>query len=219
MSRYDAVMLDAFGTLVSLDRPTARLRGSLKARLGIEVEADLARAAIRAEISHYARGCRSAADADSVQALRGECAGVLARELGLTADPERMLEVLADTIVLRAYDDAPAGLLMLERRGLATAVVSNGDCSLGETLAGAGLRLELIVDSATAGSAKPDAAIFQNALDRLDTAAGRTLHVGDDPENDVAGARAAGIDAVLIDRSGSGPPGSIATLTELEALL
>jgi putative hydrolase of the HAD superfamily len=219
VSRYDAVLLDAFGTLVSLDRPTARLRGSLRTRLGVEVEQDRARSAIRAEVGHYARGCRSASDAASLEALRRECAGVLAGELGLAADPDRMLEVLDDAIVLRAYDDAPAALRMLDRRGLARAVVSNGDCSLGEALEGAGLRFEVVVDSATAGSAKPDAAIFRHALDRLATAAGRTLHVGDDRRNDVEGARGAGIDAVLIDRSGCGAAGSIASLAELEALL
>jgi putative hydrolase of the HAD superfamily len=214
--RYDAVLLDAFGTLVALDRPAVRLRDSLRARLGIEVDHERARSAIRAEIAHYAGGCRWAADASSLEGLRRGCAGVLERELGVETGVERMLEVLDDAIVLRPFADVPPALRLLDRHGLALAVVSNGDCSLGESLEAAGLRFDVVVDSATTGSVKPDPAIFRHALDRLGVAAGRALHVGDDPVNDLAGARAAGIDAVLIDRSGAGPAGSIGALTELE---
>jgi putative hydrolase of the HAD superfamily len=217
--RYDAVLLDAFGTLVALDRPATRLRDSLRVRLGVEVDHERARSAITAEIAHYAAGCRWAADAASLDALRRECAGVLERELDATAGVERMLEVLADAIVLRPFADVPPALRLLDERGLALAVVSNGDCSLGESLEAAGLRFEVVVDSATSGSVKPDPAIFHHALGRLGVAAGRALHVGDDPANDLGGARAAGIDAVLIDRSSDRAPGSIGALTELEALV
>jgi putative hydrolase of the HAD superfamily len=217
--RYDAVLLDAFGTLVALDRPATRLRDSLRARLGVEVDHERARSAIRAEIAHYAAGCRWAADAASLDALRRECAGVLAHELDANAGVERMLEVLADAIVLRPFADVPPALRLLDERGLALAVVSNGDCSLGESLETAGLRFDVVVDSATTGAAKPDPAIFRHALSRLGVAAGRALYVGDDPANDLDGARAAGIDAVLIDRSSDRAPGSIGALTELEALV
>ena len=205
--RYDAVLLDAFGTLVALDRPAKRLRDSLHARLGIAVDHERARSAIAAEVAHYAAGCRFASDAP------------LLRELAVDAGIERMLEVLADAIVLRPFADVPPALRLLDERGLARAVVSNGDCSLGRSLEKAGLRFEVVVDSATTGSAKPDPAIFRHALGRLGVAAGRALHVGDDSANDLGGARAAGIDAVLIDRSGGGPPDSIAALTELDALV
>ena len=51
-------------------------------------------------------------------------------------------------------------------------------------------------------------------LERLGTDAARTVHVGDDPVTDVAGARAAGLSAILLDRSGRAPD-SIAGLAEL----
>ncbi len=144
---------------------------------------------------------------------------MLERELEVDAGLERMLEVLADAIVLRLFADVPPALRLLEDHGLALAVVSNGDCSLGASLATAGLRFDVVVDSATTGAAKPDPAIFRVALRRLGVEAGCALHVGDDPVNDLAGARTAGIDAVLIDRSGNRPPGSIGALTELRALV
>jgi putative hydrolase of the HAD superfamily len=217
--RYDAVLLDAFGTLVALDRPAARLRDSLRVRLGIEVGQERARSAIRAEVAHYAAGCRRAADAESLEALRHECAGVLERELEVDAGLERMLDVLTDAIVLRPFADVPPALRLLEECGLALAVVSNGDCSLGASLETAGLRFDVVVDSATTGAAKPDPAIFRIALGRLGVDAECALHVGDDPVNDLTGARSAGIDAVLIDRSANRPSGSIGALTELRALV
>jgi putative hydrolase of the HAD superfamily len=217
--RYDAVLLDSYGTLVELDHPARRLRDSLRARLGIEVDQQSARRAIRSEMAHYAQACRTASDASLVAALRRECAELIRRELGLDADPERMLDVLGDTIVLRPFADVPAALRALDERGLALAVVSNGDCSLGESLAAAGLRFDVVVDAATAGAAKPDPAIFRRAVERVGVAPGRAIHVGDDPQNDLEGARAAGIDAVLIDRTGTGPAGSIATLAELVELV
>ncbi len=60
--------------------------------------------------------------------------------------------------------------------------------------------------SAEIGSAKPDGAIFRAALALAGTAPGRTWHVGDTPEADVEGARAAGLRPILIDRDGAQAP-------------
>jgi putative hydrolase of the HAD superfamily len=219
VTRYDAVLLDAFGTLIMLDRPAQRLRDSLRSRLAIEVDEPLAAHAMRVEIDHYARHCRTAGGPAALAALRLECAGVVDRELGLGIGADRMLPVLADAIAPRQFADVAPALGGLQRRGVAVAVVSNGDCSLAETLRAAGVGIELVLDSATSGSAKPDPGIFRKALARLDIAAARALHVGDDERTDLAGARAAGIDAVLLDRGGHSRPGVIASLAELDGLL
>ena len=57
--------------------------------------------------------------------------------------------------------------------------------------------LDAVVTSAEAGARKPDPAIFD--------AVGRPIerHVGDSEHEDVAGARAAGIEPVLIRRDGA----------------
>ena len=60
--------------------------------------------------------------------------------------------------------------------------------------------------------------MFEQALRLAGAAAGEAVHVGDSVEEDVDGARAAGIDAVLVRRDGSpGPEGvrTIRALTEL----
>jgi putative hydrolase of the HAD superfamily len=68
------------------------------------------------------------------------------------------------------------------------------------------------VTSATVGARKPDPEIFRAALEAAGCGAGEALHVGDSGEEDIAGARAAGIRAVLIDRRGGGDVSSLAEI-------
>ncbi|HEX7298347.1 MAG TPA: HAD family hydrolase, partial [Solirubrobacteraceae bacterium] len=74
------------------------------------------------------------------------------------------------------------------------------------------------VISAELGVGKPHAAIFRAALERLGTA-GPALHVGDSIEADVAGARAAGLEAVLVVRDGAAAPDGVRTVSSLAQLL
>ena len=60
---------------------------------------------------------------------------------------------------------------------------------------------------------KPDPAIFAPALELAGCAPSEALHVGDRPEEDLAGAEAAGIRGLLIDRNGGG---GITSLAEIE---
>ena len=52
------------------------------------------------------------------------------------------------------------------------------------------------------GVAKPDPAIFRFALDKLGIGAANTWHVGDSLASAVAGAKAAGLTAVWLNRGG-----------------
>ena len=56
-----------------------------------------------------------------------------------------------------------------------------------------------MLDSHVVGFEKPDLRIFQHALEISGSLPERTLHVGDMYHADVAGARGAGIDALLLD--------------------
>lgn len=219
MSRYRAVLFDAFGTLIALDRPAQRLQAALSEQLGADVSEQRAAAAMRAEIAHYAAGCRWAADGASLDRLRRECAAVMMEELGLAPGAEAALAVLSEAVRFRAYPDAAPALRIASGRGLATAVVSNGDCSLGDALREAGLDVAEVVDSATSGAVKPDPAIFLEALRRLGVEPAEALHVGDSAELDGEGARAAGIDVVIVDRHDPAAEGTIPSLLELETLL
>jgi putative hydrolase of the HAD superfamily len=92
--------------------------------------------------------------------------------------------------------------------------VSNWDYSLPGVLEGCGLgdAFDRVVTSAEAGARKPDPAIFAAALELAGCDAEEAVHVGDTPEEDLEGAAAAGIRALLIARDGSG---DIASLGEI----
>ena len=106
------------------------------------------------------------------------------------------------------WESVPAevspALASLRRLGLRLVVVSNSNGTLRAKLERLGLlsAFDLVMDSFELGVEKPDPAIFRLALERLGAEATSTLHVGDFFHIDVVGARAAGLQAWLIDTAG-----------------
>jgi putative hydrolase of the HAD superfamily len=220
VTHVEAVTFDAMGTLVSLAPPGPRLQRSLARRLGREVELARCEGAMRVEMRYYRAHCTAARDASSLAALRLECASLLADALAIGVSGADVLPSLTDAISFLAYDDARPALDRLAADGVKLAVVANWDISLSDVLVRLGLAepFAAIVTAAAVGAAKPDPRPFQIALERLGADAAHCVHVGDDPVTDVAGARAAGLSAVLLDRSGRAPE-AITGLAELVELL
>jgi putative hydrolase of the HAD superfamily len=133
-------------------------------------------------------------------------------------------------IRFRAYPDVPDALAELRDRGCRLVAVSNWDVSLHDVLGDLGLAglLTGAVSSAEAGAAKPDPAIFARALEVAGVGPEAALHAGDSVEADVAGARAAGITPVLVDRTerdglrsagaGAAAPAGVAVVGSLAGL-
>ncbi|MDX2166082.1 MAG: HAD family hydrolase [Deltaproteobacteria bacterium] len=99
------------------------------------------------------------------------------------------------------HDDTPEVLAALRARGLTLGVVSNADGRVPAALERGGIAAHFaaIIDSHLVGVEKPDPRIFQLALEACGVAPQEALFVGDIYEIDVTGARAAGMEAVLID--------------------
>ena len=201
-----AVFLDALGTLVELEPPWVFLRERVP-----DVSEERLVAAVKAEMAYYKEHAHEGRDPDSLADLRRRCAEFLSRELGATVTAEE----LVDAVRLAPYPDAEPALRELRERDLPAIVVSNWDCSLGSVLERCGLAslLDGAISSAEAGARKPDPAIFEPALELAGCDPSEALHVGDTPEEDEAGARAAGIRVLLIDRDGNG---DISSLGEIE---
>lgn len=218
-----AVLLDALGTLLRLQPPAPALRRELAAR-GIEVGAADAERAIAAEIAYYREHNLEGGDRAALARLRRRCAEVLRDALG-AGGVDAVHDALLGALRFAAYPDAAPALERLRGAGLRLVVVSNWDVSLHDRLAETGLaaRVDGAVASAELGVAKPDPAIFRHALTMAGVEPHEAVHVGDSPQADVAGARAAGIAPVLISREADPSPGepvqTIRSLAELPALV
>jgi putative hydrolase of the HAD superfamily len=203
-----AVFLDALGTLVELEPPWIPLRERVPAEVGDEQLKD----ALRAEMAYYREHADEGRDEASLADLRKRCAALVSDKLGTEITVDELLEAIR----FEGYPDAIPALRSLRDRGQRLVAVSNWDCSLPRVLERCGLGglLDGAVSSAAAGARKPDPAIFAPALEIAGCGPEEALHVGDTLEEDAAGARAAGIRSLLIDRTGVG--GDISSLAEID---
>lgn len=214
-----ALLLDALGTLVELPDPAAGLADELAAR-GVKVRPSEAAWAIGAEIAYYRAHLHHARTPEALHDLRLRCLEVLRGAVPAHARDAADLDVLLGALRFRPYPEAIDALTAWRAAGVALVVVSNWDVSLAEVLETTGLAplVDGAIDSASFGSAKPDPAIFAAGLALAGTQASEALYVGDSYEPDVTGARAAGIEPVLVLRGAEAPAGvrTVQTLDELQ---
>jgi HAD superfamily hydrolase (TIGR01493 family) len=204
---HRACLIDALGTTVRLLPPWERIDPGVVAG----IDPAVVRRGFEAEMSFYAAHAHEARDEATLAGLRASCAELLSAEIGRAVDVETMMSA----IVFEAFPDAAPALAGLRELGLRTVCVSNWDHDLGRVLERVGLArwLDDVVVSALAGARKPDPEIFRLALERAGCSAEDAIHVGDSGD-DVAGASAAGIEVLRIDRSGGGDIASLAEIVE-----
>lgn len=192
-AELDCVTVDAHGTLIGLADPRPELARRLR-RHGLARSLGEIDAAFRTELGHYRTRALDGCDSESVAQIRLECCEIFLEALGVDLRADAFLPDFLGSFHFRPEPGAVEVLADLRKRGLAIAVVSNWDYSLGETLGQLGLSglIDLVVTSAEVGCVKPDPRIFRHALETLGAAPERALHVGDE-ESDQAGALAAGM--------------------------
>ncbi len=167
-----------------------------------------------------------------VRPLEGRLARIFQLDPGQVEDvAEGMCRCFSGPIFARGrrYPDAPPVLESLRSKSVKTAIVSNTPWGSPGALWReelARLGLDVWVDAAVfctdVGWRKPARAIFEHALERLQVEPQDCLFVGDDPRWDLAGPRALGMEAILIDRHGVFPDvagEAIQTLDELRGKL
>jgi putative hydrolase of the HAD superfamily len=217
------------GTLLTFRPPAPLLRAELRERLGVDVGAEAARAAILAEIAYYRAHLDEGRDPVALAELRERCAEAMRPALpraAADAPGELLTAALLASLRFEAYPDAAPALRALRTAGVRLVVISNWDASLHERLAETGLAplVDGALASAEVGVAKPHPAIFAAALALAGAEAGDAWHVGDSVEADVVGAQASGLAPLLVARGGAAPDGVpsgvtvVRTLAELPAL-
>jgi REG-2-like HAD superfamily hydrolase len=128
------------------------------------------------------------------------------RRLGHDDLPESFFRAIDAAFHRRAawhvFPEVMPALDALRAAGFRLGVVSNWGWTAPELLHLLELasHFEVLSISARVGYQKPHPAIFRHALEVLDSMPEDAIHVGDDPVADVAGARRAGIQPVLIVR-------------------
>ena len=234
----EAVVLDYGGTLAWFDVTAVDVDGAQQrvadrlAAAGVDPPplATL-RAAVhdRVEEEVAAHGATGALEEIDIRALERRCFTDLGLELddGVLDDCARIVQV-AWCAGARLYDDVLPALRALRARGVRMVVCSNAPyraASLHDQLAHVGLDevLEGAVFSAEVGWRKPSPRMYDAALALARTTPARALMVGDRLREDVAGAVAHGMRAVLVDRGAdsvaeSGEPVAHVRVPSLAAL-
>jgi HAD superfamily hydrolase (TIGR01662 family) len=100
------------------------------------------------------------------------------------------------------YDDVPDALAALRRAGLRIGLVSNSARDVHEFARHHGLDVDAGISSFHHGRTKPHASIFRAVLDLLSVEPADAAMVGDTIADDVEGALALGMRAILLDREG-----------------
>jgi putative hydrolase of the HAD superfamily len=210
--RVSAILLDAGGVLifpsVDLMLPPLRARGMLP---GI---ADLEQAHYLAMLGQDLAASPPARETWWREYLLSYLAACGAAEDGREALATEITAAITGPHWTHVGTGVMDALRELAALGIPLGIVSNSDgtvaaelCRLGVCYAPDGqepppacVQVGVVVDSAVAGVAKPDPAIFRIALDALGVPAdGTVLHVGDSLRYDVAGALAAGLQPVHMD--------------------
>jgi putative hydrolase of the HAD superfamily len=212
-TRFSAVFFDAANTLVHPKPPVGELYAQTARNYGVDVSA----ADVQAEFRRSWETLQAKAVGDPVRYGIGEADGrrwwhaLVAetfRPLG-TPQPfdmffDELYTLFARPDVWHVFPDVRDVLQALKARGLITGVISNWDIRLGPLLEGLGLKpyFDHVVLSAVVGWEKPHPRIFESALELAGVPADRVLHVGDNYQQDVVGARQVGMYAVWLRRRG-----------------
>ncbi len=198
----DAVLLDAGGVLLDLDY--AYLRRLIRINDSEVTEVDLARAeaAARQEFNRHVTGGGTVGEAwrDYFHVLLERVGIAMTRRDAIIDSLWEAHQRFGLWTV--PIEGGPDTVKILLRNGHRLGVVSNAEGQVARDLDNAGYRdlFEIVVDSHVVGVEKPDPAIFQIAIEKMKVRPEATIFVGDVPSVDVAGARAAGITPILLDR-------------------
>ncbi len=226
-----AVFFDWFNTLAHFEPPRAELYNRAFQQFGIELTPKvIMRGILTADLYCFEENARSPVEKRSAEeqaevysyypkAILAEACVKVAKELPLKILRIVQQQFKGDALIL--FDDVLSTLKTLKERRLILGLLTNATkdkISLHRKL---GLEdyLDFVVTSQEAGADKPKPPIFLAALDRARVKAFEALHVGDQYQLDVVGARGAGINPILVDRYDLYPDVSncprIRSLTEL----
>ncbi len=219
MPRYQWIVFDSTGTLMTPDPEPAQVYRDAAARFADPGSIDEVRTRLKAALRRHFFGETATAptsEAFELQRWRQIVADTLGGGIprnDFQSAFEALWQHFADAAAWRLFADVTDTLQRLRRQGYSIAVASNFDGRLRPILAGLGL--EALVDevliSSDLGFSKPNPQFYTAAAERLGAGdCRRLLMIGDTYEGDVAAARQSGWDARHLVRD---RPDALAELT------
>ena len=200
-----AIFFDAVGTVIHPEPSVGDAYGMIGSRFGSrlaveEVRCRFARAFKKQEAIDLARGHRTDEERE-----RTRWQEIVAEVLDDVTDQEKCFQSLYDHFARAAAwrCDAQAARVIheLTRAGYRVGLATNFDHRLRAVAAGLPELAEVasLVISSEVGWKKPAASFFSRLCEQESLSPQEVLLVGDDPVNDLAGAQAAGLRALLLD--------------------
>lgn len=237
--RYRLVCFDAGFTLIRPRQTMAeRLARVLSAHGHSAGEEDLRRAWEAADEwfweEYHRPGNRTWTDDALIDETWRSYHRLMLREVGISDSEHRLLDaVLASQFAAEGWEAYPDALVCLEalRTGAERrtrnaarhiAVISDWGSNLPDVLSAAGVDryVDFTLASGAVGIAKPSPELFALACERAGVPPREAVMIGDSYRADVVGARAAGMDGVLLNRRGhaEGVDAGVAVIDSLEEL-
>ncbi|MDY7079817.1 MAG: HAD-IA family hydrolase [Chloroflexota bacterium] len=231
MSQIRVILLDVNGTLLGYEDPLgfekrfaracADLGNPVSVEQVIQVFSDLQRAWAGRKI----QGFRRASSGEQYRQTMTWGYQLMLEALGIEGNLWQKADALYERFIvwegfMPLFSDVKDTLKHLRARDMRLGVLSNFPTHLEETLRQHGIHgyFDFFVVSSLVGLEKPDPAIFELAIERAGVPKEEILYVGDQVDDDICGAQAVGLPAILIDRHNRWPEancGRIRSLSEL----
>ena len=228
-----AVFFDLYGTLAGFSPSRFEIQSTACGDFGIEVTPE-------GILAGYALADAYMSEQNATRPLRqrgpegrdrffAEYERLVLQGAGVGVSSDKALEIWRRVrrvpYEMTRFDDVLPAMDLLKAQGFTLGLISNMDRDGQELSQSLGLdtHLDFAVTSGQVGAEKPHPPIFLAALTKAQAEPHEAVHVGDQPTSDIDGARAVGINPVLLDRDGNLRDFSdcprIETLTELPGLL
>lgn len=232
-SPIKAIFFDAAGTLFTVNGSVGATYACLAEKHGKHVSVHDLEAGFRRCFGAAPPMAFPGASADAVPALEKQWWYDVVQNVFSRLGPfpefhayfDELFSFFAQAEAWQLYPETVETLQTLKAQSVIVGVISNFDSRLFGLLDGLGIAqfFDSVVISTQVGAAKPEVAIFTQALAHHALAPEQALHVGDSYEMDIVGAQTVGLTPVLIDRraqpSRSSAHLSVNSLLELPALL
>ncbi len=207
-----AIFFDWFHTLAQLDPPRHQLYSQAFREFGVELPPQkVMRGILIADQYFFEENAKSPVTERSPEEqvkLYIHYPNAILTEAGAKASRELSLKVMQRVreqfkgVTFALFDDVLSTLKELKQQNLTIGLLTNLDSDMVSICRGLGIEsyISFVVTAKEAGADKPSPPIFLAALDKAGVNASEAVHVGDQYKFDVIGARAVGINPILIDR-------------------